>query len=80
MASAPVTSTGQITIPAEVRDALQVGRGDRVEFVEVAPGRFEFIAATRSVQALKGLFGKPKKSVSINQMNAAIASRGASAK
>jgi len=54
MASAPVTSTGQITIPAEVRDALQVGRGDRVEFVEVAPGRFEFIAATRSVQALKG--------------------------
>jgi AbrB family looped-hinge helix DNA binding protein len=80
MASATVTSKGQITIPVEVRNALHVSRGDRVEFVEVAPGRFEFVAATSSIQALKGLFDKPKKAVSVQQMNAAIASRGASAK
>jgi antitoxin PrlF len=80
MTTATVTSKGQITIPAQVREALNVGAGDRVEFVEVAPGRYEFIAATRSVTDLKGMFGKPAKVVSIEEMNAAIAARGASAK
>ena len=77
MAAATVTSKGQITIPAKVRQALKLESGDRVEFVEVGPGRYEVIAATRSVTELKGLFGKPKKTVSINKMNAAIASRRA---
>jgi antitoxin PrlF len=80
MTTATLTSKGQITIPVEVREALGVDAGDRVEFVEIAPGRFEFIAATKSVTALKGMFGKPRKSVSIEDMNAAIARRGAAAK
>jgi antitoxin PrlF len=80
MATATLTSKGQITIPAEVRAALRVDAGDRVEFVEVAPGRYEFIAATQSVTALKGMFGKPRKTVSIDEMNIAIARRGAAAK
>ena len=80
MATATLTSKGQITIPAEVREALRVDVGDRVEFVQIAPGRYEFIAATQPVTALKGMFGRPRKSVSIEQMNAAIARRGASAK
>ncbi len=80
MTTATVTSKGQITIPSAVRQALQVKTGDRVEFVEVAPGRFEVVAATRSVTALKGMFGKPTKTVSIEEMNKAIAQRGASAR
>jgi AbrB family looped-hinge helix DNA binding protein len=80
MTTATLTSKGQITIPVEVREALGVDAGDRVEFVEIAPGRFEFIAATKSVTALKGMFGKPRKSVSIEDMNAAIARGGAAAK
>ena len=80
MTSATITSKGQITIPARIREALHVSAGDRVEFVEVEPGRFEFIAATRSVTDLKGMFGKAKKIVSIDDMNAAIAARGASAR
>jgi AbrB family looped-hinge helix DNA binding protein len=80
MASATLTSKGQITIPAEVRAALRVDTGDRVEFVEVAPGRYEFIAATQSVTALKGMFGKPRKTASIDDMNIVIARRGAAAK
>jgi len=80
MTAATLTSKGQITIPVEVREALGVDTGDRVEFVEIAPGRYEFIAATKSVTALKGMFGKPRKSVSIEEMNAAIARRGAAAK
>ena len=41
MTTATVTSKGQITIPVQVRDALHVSAGDRVEFVEVMPGRYE---------------------------------------
>lgn len=80
MTSATVTSKGQITIPARIREALHVSAGDRVEFVEVEPGRFEFIAATRPVTDLKGMFGKPARTVSIEDMNAVIAARGASAR
>lgn len=80
MTTATVTSKGQITIPANVREALKVEAGDRIEFVEVNPGRFEFFAATRSVKELKGMFGKAKKRVSIDEMNKAIAARGASAR
>lgn len=80
MTTATVTSKGQITIPAHIRDALHVGSGDRVEFVQIEPGRYEFIAATRSITELKGMFGKPGKAVSIEDMNTAIAARGASAR
>lgn len=80
MTTATVTSKGQITIPAAVREGLHVETGDRVEFLEVEPGRYELIAATRSVTALKGMFGNVHKSVSIAAMNAAIAGRGASAR
>lgn len=80
MTSATVTSKGQITIPARIREALKVSAGDRIEFVQVEEGRYEFIAVTRSVTDLKGMFGKPVKSVSIEEMNAAIAARGAAAR
>ena len=80
MTNATLTSKGQITIPVAVRRALGVEAGDRVEFVEVALGRFEFIAATRSVTDLKRMFGKRAKAVSIDEMNAAIARRGAAAR
>lgn len=80
MTTATVTSKGQITIPAEVRDALRVEAGDRIEFVEVAAGRFELIPATQPVTALKMMFGKTRKMVSVEEMNQAIAKRGAAAR
>jgi len=80
MSTATLTSKGQITVPAAVREALGVGAGDRVEFVELSPGRYEFVAATRSVTALKGMFGKARKKLSIEDMNAVIARRGAAAR
>lgn len=77
MSAATVTSTGQITIPVEVRVSLKVEAGDRIEFVEIAPGRFEIVAATQSVAALKGMFGMPRKAVTVDEMNQSIARRGA---
>jgi antitoxin PrlF len=79
MTAATITSKGQITIPAPVRAALGVDTGDRLEFVEVSKGRFEVVAATQSVTALKGLIPRPTNPVSIEAMNAAIAERAAAA-
>lgn len=77
MATATMTSKGQITVPATVRGALGLDTGSRVEFVEVSKGRFEIFAATEPVQSLKGMIGKPGVPVSVEQMNDAIAKRGA---
>ncbi|WP_443748309.1 AbrB/MazE/SpoVT family DNA-binding domain-containing protein [Asticcacaulis solisilvae] len=80
MSAATITSKGQITIPADVRKALSVNAGDRVEFVSLEPGKFLFVVAKTPVTDLKGLFGKPKKTVTIDEMNAAIAAKGAEAR
>lgn len=80
MTTATLTSKGQVTIPAAVREALHVDAGDRLEFIEVMPGRFEIVPLTRSVTELKGLAAKRKKPVSLEEMKRAISARGASAR
>ena len=79
MATATITSKGQITIPKEVREALGVEAGDRVEFVAQAAGGYTVVAATRDVRHLKGLIAKPAKPVSVEDMHRAVA-RAASRK
>lgn len=71
MSQATVTSKGQITIPAIVRNGMKVGAGDKLEFVELGNGRYEVIAVTREVTTLKGLL-KSDKTVSVEEMNQAI--------
>jgi len=76
MASATVTSKGQITIPVRVREALGLDAGDRIEFVEIEKGKFAIVAATRSIRELEGKYkGKRSTPVPIEEMNAAIARR-----
>lgn len=78
MASATVTSKGQITIPVEVRVEMGIDTGDRIEFIHnERTGRYEVIPATLPAQALKGIVPKPRKPVSIADMNEAIKKRGA---
>ncbi len=77
MTTATLTSKGRITIPAEVRHDLKVDAGDRVEFIQIASGRYELVAATQSITDLKGMFGQLPHQVSIDDMNKTIAKRGA---
>jgi AbrB family looped-hinge helix DNA binding protein len=79
MATATLTSKGQITIPVQIRTALGLETGDRVEFVETEDGKFSIIAASKTVHDLKGLVRKPARAVSIDDMNRAIAAQGAKA-
>lgn len=46
MATATISSKGQITIPSDVRHALHVDTGDRVEFVEVESGSYPCQSST----------------------------------
>lgn len=79
MATATLTSKGQITIPAEVRASPGIDTGDRIEFVALDTGKFAIPAATHSATDLEGLIRKPTKAVSIDDMNLAIAEQGSKA-
>jgi AbrB family looped-hinge helix DNA binding protein len=78
MPAATVTSKGQITIPSAVRNALGVDAGDRIDFIQTADGAFTIVAATLPVTALKGILKQSGKTVTIEEMNATIAAKGAS--
>lgn len=75
MATATLTSKGQITIPAEIRHRLGVETGDRLEFVELPEGGFMIKPANDDVRSLRGLLRKPARPVSVDAMNAAIRER-----
>lgn len=51
---ARITAKGQTTIPVEVRERLQIGAGDTIQFVLI-DGHFEIIPRNRSAA---GLFGR----------------------
>lgn len=79
MPTATISSKGQVTLPVTVRASLGVKTGDRVEFVQVEPGRFELIAVTQPVTTLKGMIRKPVAKVTVEGMKEAIADRHAKA-
>jgi antitoxin PrlF len=67
-----VTSKGQVTLPKEVRERLGIRRGGSVSFV-VGEDRVEMQPAGLSVTRLAGILGKPRKRVTLKQMDDAIA-------
>lgn len=73
MATAAVTSKGQITIPVEVRKKLGLKPGDRVRFIEGENGEYIFRAKTGSIMDLKGFLKWTGKPVTIEEMNETIA-------
>ena len=79
MASATLTSKGQITVPVEVRRTLGLEPGDRLLFVEEA-GAFRIVPANAPVTALKGMVSKPAKPVSLADMDRVIRRGAARAK
>ena len=75
MSTATLTSKGQITLPKSVRDRLHLQSGDRVDFVETQAG-FMMLPAKRELSELMGVLKKPRRPVSIDDMNRAIALMG----
>jgi len=54
-----------------------VNTGGRVEFVRIAPGRYEFMAATCDITELKGMFGPAQQRVTREDMDVAVAQAAA---
>jgi len=72
MATATVTSKGQITIPATVREELGLHAGSRVSFVRTDDGVYELRPQSRSVAVLKGVIAPRDEPVSLEEMAAAV--------
>lgn len=76
MTTATMTSKGQTTIPQQIRAYLGLHTGDKIEFLIEEDGRVVLTPLTIDVKDLKGILPKPKKVVSIEQMNRTIIKRG----
>lgn len=73
MATATLTSKGQITMPQEVRQTLGLRTGDKVDFVPDDAGGCKVVALRKDVTALRGRFaGRAQQTVSIDDMAAAV--------
>jgi AbrB family looped-hinge helix DNA binding protein len=78
MATATLTSKGQITLPKVIRERLRVDSGDQVDFVVNDRGDIVVRAANADVADLKGLLKREgRRAVSVEKMNAAIVARHA---
>lgn len=73
MAEATISSKGQITIPAAVREALKLKAGTRIQFLQEGDGRFSFVPVKSSILAMKGIVPKLDRTVSLEEMDNAIA-------
>lgn len=69
MTTATITSKGQITLPKEVRDDLQLKEGDRVSFEKV-DGRYVLRPQNKNIMDLAGVLHRPgEKALSIEEMD-----------
>ena len=72
MATATLTTKGQITIPVEIRKKLGLNAGDQVSFwLNDKTGRYEIVPKI-PLMSLFGMLGKPKRSATIEEMNETI--------
>lgn len=75
MATATITTKGQITLPKSVRTKLGLEAGHRIEFVETDAG-FLVKPATHDIRSLKGILPKPRRPVTIESMNRSLSRMG----
>ncbi len=79
MATATLTSKGQLVIPKPIRDYLHLHQGDTLDFLVQEGGDVLMRPAIEDVRSLKGLLHKPgRKPVSLDRMRQAIRQRGGS--
>ena len=68
-----LTSKGQLTMPKEIRDKLNLQPGDKIRFVMLDDGTLYGIPLNRSLKDLKGILPKPERALTIEEMDEAIA-------
>jgi len=72
MATATLTSKGQMTLPKEVRVRLGLRPGDRLQVTVTPDGRVLMTPAV-PLASLAGILPKPDRPLTVEEMNEAIA-------
>lgn len=77
MPTATLTSKGQLTIPIEVREALGLQTGDKIEFFENEDGTYSVQPKTGSIMEMHGILAKYgraniRKAPTVTDMDEAI--------
>lgn len=78
MSTAILSSKGQITIPKDIRDDLNLTTGSRLLFVKLPNGQYRLLPRTGAAEDLIGMLHDPEASpLTIQEINEAIADGGA---
>lgn len=78
MSTATMTSKGQITVPKDVREDLNLKAGSKVMFVKLHNGQYRIVPRTGSVEDFLGILYDPTRpAMTIEEINDAIADGGA---
>ncbi len=77
MTTATMTSKGQITVPANVREALRLVPGSKLDFIKQPDGSYKILTKTGDIRQLRGIVKYDGPAVSIDDMNDAIAAGAA---
>lgn len=77
MIASTISTKGQTTIPVEIQRSLNVKPGDKLQYFMEPDGRVSLVPKSCSVADLAGVLPTPKKLVSVEDMNRAIAGRAA---
>lgn len=72
MPTATMTSKGQITIPIELRKALGLKPGVRIDFYEIEEGVYAIRPKTGSIMEMRGCIPKFDHVLTIEEMNQAV--------
>ena len=77
MPTATVTSKGRVTLPQQIREALRIRPGDRIDFVLGEDGAVRLRPVKVDVSELRGFLSRPGRStVSLDAMEHAISRHG----
>ncbi|NLG23589.1 MAG: AbrB/MazE/SpoVT family DNA-binding domain-containing protein [Actinomycetales bacterium] len=75
-----MTSKGQITVPKDVRDDLELVEGSRVLFVKVGEGHYRLVGRTGALSDLAGVLRRPgQEALTVEEMQDGIAEAAAAA-
>ncbi len=77
MTASTLSSKGQTTIPVEIQRRLNVKPGDKIQYFLEADGRVSLVPKSLSLKDLTGVLPRPKRPVSVEEMNRAIADHAA---
>ena len=77
MTAGTMTSKGQLTLPARLREKFRLAAGTKVSFEELADGRIAIRPKTGDIRTLRGIVNYDGPPVSIEDMSLAVAKAAA---